>query len=378
VSCVASLLSESSLAIRNLSALQDGQPTLSAKTRPSSFEAHPLFAPRAGRLRMTRELRHEPVMVKEVVELLAATPQGVVLDATLGGAGHSVALLQASNRHRVVGIDRDPSALEAAGAALAPFGGRARVVRARFDQLAEVLAKEAPAEPVAGVLFDLGVSSWQFDLPERGFSYRFEGPLDMRMDPDSPVSAREIVNEWSAEALAELFAHNGEGRFGRRIAAAIVAARPIETTAGLAEVVRDALPGAARRGGGHPAKRVFQAIRLVVNEEEAQLPPALEQAAAALVPGGRIVVISYHSGEDRTVKSFLAGAEAGWCTCPPGLPCVCGAEPLVRQAKRGAILPSKEEVTRNRRAASARLRAAERLAAPWRSPRSQGGRDGRP
>lgn len=378
MSCAVSTLSESSLVIRNLSVVQDGQPTLSAKLRPSIFEAHPLFASRAGRLRMTRELRHEPVMLAEVVDLLTATPQGVVLDATLGGAGHAAALLQASNRHRVIGIDRDPAALEVAGRALAAFGGRAKTVRARFDQLGEVLASEAAGEPVAGVLFDLGVSSWQFDLPERGFSYRFEGPLDMRMDPDSPLSAHQVVNEWSPDELADLFVRNGEGRFARRIAAAIVAARPIATTAGLAEVVRNALPAAARRGGGHPAKRVFQAIRVEVNEEETQLPLALEQATAALAPGGRIVVISYHSGEDRTVKSFLAGAEAGWCTCPPGLPCVCGAEPLVRQVRRGAILPSKEEVARNRRAASARLRAAERLEAPWHSPSLGGGRHGRP
>lgn len=314
---------------------------------------------------MTRGRRHVPVMLGEVVEALVATPQGVLVDATLGGGGHAAALLEASSRHRLVGLDRDPSALAEAAARLAPFGARAKVVRARFDRLEEVLAAEAPGEPLSGVLFDLGVSSWQFDEEERGFSYRFSGPLDMRMDPDQELTAADIVNGWSEEALAALLAEHGESRFSRQIARAVVAARPLETTSRLAEVVAGALPGAARRRGGHPAKRVFQAIRVAVNDEAAQLPVAVEAALAALSPGGRIVVISYHSGEDRVVKRLFAAAAAGFCTCPPGLPCVCGAEPLVSVLTRGARLPSASEIAENPRSQSARLRVAERLETPW-------------
>lgn len=362
-----------SLVIRNLSEAPDGSSTLSANFRPRFLEANP----RAGRLRMTRERIHRPVMVEEVTELLATTPQGVVIDATLGGAGHAAALLERSNRHRVVGLDRDATALDTASGRLEPFGARAKVVRARFDELERVIASEAGGEPVSGVLFDLGVSSWQFDEPERGFSYRFEGPLDMRMDREAPLDAGEVVNSWPVDELAELFVRNGENRYGRQIARAIVAARPIATTTALAEVVAGALPGPARRRGGHPAKRVFQAIRIAVNEEDRQLPVALEAALAALAPGGRLVVISYHSGEDRVVKSLIAGAASGWCTCPPGLPCVCGAEPLVRALRRGARLASDEEIAANPRASSARLRAAERLSSSWRPRRTGDGADGR-
>ncbi len=328
---------------------------------------------------MTNEPRHRPVMVAEVTELLVGTAQGVVVDGTLGGGGHSAALLAASGRHRLVGIDRDPSALLAARRRLESFGPRAKVVQARFEEIEAVLAAEAPGEPIAGVLLDLGVSSFQLDTPERGFSYRFEGPLDMRMDPDEELSAHEVVNSWSAEELAELFARNGEGRFSLRIARAVEVARPIETTTELAEIVRDAIPARARRGGGHPAKRVFQAIRIAVNEEDRQLPLALNAALKVLSPGGRLVVISYHSGEDRLVKSVLKGAETGWCTCPPGLPCVCGAEPVVRLAWRGSRLASREEIEANPRAKSARLRAAERLAGPFRGPdpNDEGGSHGR-
>ncbi|HLI44139.1 MAG TPA: 16S rRNA (cytosine(1402)-N(4))-methyltransferase RsmH [Acidimicrobiales bacterium] len=318
---------------------------------------------------MTRAFHHEPVMLAEVVDLLADTPQGVLLDATVGGGGHARALLRASNRHRLIGLDRDPVAVEAARAALEPFGPRAVVVRARFDELRAVLDREAPGEPLSGVLFDLGVSSAQFDQPERGFSYRFDGPLDMRMDPDAGLRAADIVNGWPAEELAELFVEHGEVRFARRIARAIVSARPLDSTTELAEVVRHALPAPARRGGGHPARRVFQALRVTVNGELAQLPQAVEAALAALTPGGRAVVISYHSGEDRIVKQLFAAAAAGWCRCPTGLPCLCGAMPAVRLLRRGARTPSPSEQAANPRSSSARLRAAERLEAPWRPPR---------
>lgn len=317
---------------------------------------------------MTREYSHEPVMVDEIVAALTETPQGVIVDATVGGGGHAAALLEASNSHRLIGIDRDPAAVEAARSRLAPFGGRVRIVRGRFDQIAEVIEAEAPTEPVTGFLFDLGVSSWQFDEADRGFSYRFDAPLDMRMDPDQELTAADIVNKWPQAALEALLLENGETRFARRIARAIVEARPVQTTSELAELARAALPGAAKRRGGHPAKRVFQAIRIAVNSEAEQLPVALEAALSALAPGGRVAVLSYHSGEDRTVKQIFAEAAAGWCTCPAGLPCVCGAVPMVNVLTRGARLPSEDEVSANPRASSARLRIAERLDQPWRRP----------
>lgn len=345
----------------------DGLSTLSANLRPRNQWARPKGLPDAGRLRMTREFSHEPVMVEAVVEALATTPSGVIVDATLGGGGHSAALLRASTNHRVVGIDRDPQAVGAARSNLAQFGPRASVVQGRFDALEAVLAAEVHDEPLSGVLFDLGVSSPQFDESERGFSYRFEAPLDMRMDPSQPRSAATVVNEWGEDELAGLFSDNGETRFARRIARAIVAARPIATTTELADTVRAAIPAAARHRGGHPAKRVFQAVRIAVNDELAQLPIALESAMSQLAPRGRVVVISYHSGEDRMVKQAFAAAAAGWCTCPPGLPCVCGSVPALTVLTRGARLPSRQEVEANPRASSARLRIAERLDAPWRA-----------
>lgn len=321
---------------------------------------------------MTREeFLHDPVMLGEVVEALAATPQGVLLDATVGGGGHAAALLEASARHRLVGIDRDPDAVEAATRRLSPYGARATIVRARFDRLSGVLEEVAPDEPLVGALFDLGVSSPQFDSGARGFSYRFDGPLDMRMDPGEGTSAADLVNSLSEEELARLFADHGESRFSRVIARAVVAARPLETTAQLADVVRTALPAAARHGGGHPAKRVFQALRIAVNGELELLPHALEAAMERLSPGGRIAVLSYHSGEDRIVKARFAAAAAGWCRCPAHLPCVCGAVPVLRLLNRGARLPTAAEIARNPRAASARLRVGERLEGPWRPTREE-------
>ena len=301
---------------------------------------------------------HQPVMAAEVVELMTPIPPGVLVDATVGGAGHSRLLLEALPQIHLVGIDRDPVAVAAASAALAGYGDRAEVHQARFDQLAQVL-DGLEVSGISGALFDLGVSSPQLDVAERGFSYRSEAPLDMRMGPDAALSAADVVNEWSLRQLAELFADNGESRFAGRIARAIVAARPVVTTAELAEVVRLAIPAAARRHGGHPARRVFQAVRIAVNDELNVLPVGLDAAIERLVPGGRIVVLSYHSGEDRIVKSRFAQAESGGCTCPPGLPCVCGAQGSVRLLNRGARKPSAEEIAGNRRSQSARLRAVE-------------------
>lgn len=306
---------------------------------------------------------HRPVMVDEVVALLAPSPPGVLLDATLGGAGHARALLDVAPHLSVVGLDQDPAAVAAARNALASYGSRARVLHSRFDRLLDVLG-EFRVEGLSAVLFDLGVSSPQLDRADRGFSYRQEGQLDMRMDTTRRLSAAEVVNEWPERTLVQLFSDNGEPRFARRIARSVVAARPLLSTAELAAVVRDAIPAAARRTGGHPARRVFQAIRIAVNEELEILPDAFDAAIGALVPGGRCVIISYHSGEDRIAKDRLRHAATGGCQCPPGLPCGCGATPIVRLLVRGALRPSPAEVATNRRAESARLRAAERLPAP--------------
>jgi 16S rRNA (cytosine1402-N4)-methyltransferase len=304
---------------------------------------------------------HRPVMVDEVVGLLTPSPPGTVVDATVGGGGHARALLEAADHLTVLGLDRDPDAVAAATEALAPFGDRATVRRARFDRLPEVAAAEG-LDALSGVLFDLGVSSPQLDRPERGFSHRGEGPLDMRMDPDEPRTAGDVVNTLPEADLARLLRTYGDERYAGRIARAIVAARPLRTTAELAEVVRDAIPAPARRRGGHPARRTFQAVRIEVNDELAVLPGALDAAVDLLAPGGRCVVLAYHSGEDRIVKSRFREAATGGCTCPPALPCTCGAEPKVRLLRRGAWKPSPEEVAANPRAGSARLRAVEKLA----------------
>jgi 16S rRNA (cytosine1402-N4)-methyltransferase len=303
---------------------------------------------------------HRPVMVDEVVDLLAPSPPGVLLDATLGGAGHARALLDAAPHLTLIGLDQDPAAVKAASAVLAAYGSRARVEFARFDRIPEVLSRLGVGA-LSAALFDLGVSSPQLDRPERGFSYRGTGPLDMRMDPTGPVTAYDVVNRWPEDDLTQLFRANGEARFARRLARAVVAARPIESTTRLSDVVREAIPAAARRTGGHPARRAFQAVRVAVNQELEILPGALDAALAALVPGGRCAVISYHSGEDRITKERLRLGVTGGCQCPPGLPCVCGAAPTLRLLTRGAQRPGPAEIAANRRAESARLRAAERL-----------------
>lgn len=308
---------------------------------------------------MSQAFGHRPVMAQEVVELLEPVPPGILVDATLGGGGHAGAILAAHSRLRLVGIDRDRDALEAAAEALAGFGGRVVALHhGRFDRLAELVA---PGGPVSAVLLDLGVSSPQLDRSERGFSYRLDAPLDMRMDRSSGPTAADLVNASTEQELARLIAANGEHRFARRIARRIVERRPLTTTVELAEVVRDAIPAAARRTGGHPARRVFQAVRIAVNDELDVLAPALDAALDLLVPGGRCVVLAYHSGEDRIVKERFSAAATGGCVCPTNLPCVCGAVPRVRLLTRGARKPSPIEVEDNRRAESARLRACERL-----------------
>ncbi len=304
---------------------------------------------------MSQAFVHEPVMVDEVVSLFATVPAGVIVDATVGGGGHSRALLTAHPQLQVVGLDQDADAVQAAREQLAGFGERAEVHKSSFGALAELVQG-----PVSGVLFDLGVSSPQLDRAERGFTYRAHAPLDMRMDRDQSRTAAEVVNEMPADQLAGLLRENGEGRMARRIANAIAAARPISSTTQLVDVVRAAVPAAVARRG-HPAKRVFQALRIEVNRELDVLPVALDAAIDLLAPGGRCVVLSYHSGEDRIVKERFLNASTGGCTCPPGLPCACGATPTVRLLNRGARKPSAAEVAANPRAESARLRAVERL-----------------
>jgi 16S rRNA (cytosine1402-N4)-methyltransferase len=300
-------------------------------------------------------------MVDEITALFATVPSGTIVDATLGGGGHTAALLDSRGDLDVIGIDQDHDALQAATTRLAGYGDRLRTSQRRFDQLDEALV-EHDVEQISGALFDLGVSSPQLDRGDRGFSYRHEGPLDMRMDADQTWSADDVVNGYSESDLARIIKRYGDERFASRIARAICAARPIQTTTELAAVVTAAIPAAARRTGGHPAKRTFQAIRIEVNDELGVLPDALDQAVRATRPGGRIAVLSYHSGEDRIVKDRFAVA-AGACDCPDDLPCVCGAIQTVRVVRGVPKRASDAERQRNRRAASARLRVVERVEA---------------
>lgn len=302
---------------------------------------------------------HDPVMVREVTEVLEPIPTGVLLDATIGAGGHTAALLECRPDLSFVGLDRDPSALATAARRL-PGGVRMR--QCMFADLGAALA-ELGIGALSGVVFDLGVSSMQLDTPDRGFSYRAAGPIDMRMDPGAGLCASRIVNEWPTERLAGLLREYGDEAHARGIARAIVARRPLHDTVELAEVVRSAIPARHRRRGGHPAKRSFQALRIAVNDELGQIPPALTQAIDHLVPRGRGVVLSYHSGEDRLVKDTLVAAVTGGCACPPRLPCVCGAVGRIRLLSRGAARPGPAETRRNPRAASARLRSFEKLSA---------------
>ncbi len=310
---------------------------------------------------MTGEFAHAPVMSREVVSVFASVPAGLLVDGTVGGAGHARALLDARPDCRLLGLDRDAEAVAAATAALASFGHRATVVHSGFEDLALVLPGQG-AGSVGGVLFDLGVSSPQLDRPERGFSYRADAPLDMRMDRSQALSAREVVNEYEEAELARVIARWGEERFARAIARRIAARRPLETTAQLAEVVRDAIPAAARRRGPHPARRTFQAIRMEVNAELDHLAAGLDAAFSALAPGGRLAVLSYHSLEDRMVKHRFTD----WSSppqLPRGLPVPPDqpAPPGVLVTRR-ALRPSGAEVEANPRAESARLRVVERAA----------------
>jgi 16S rRNA (cytosine1402-N4)-methyltransferase len=307
---------------------------------------------------------HVPVMLERVLEILApavANRPAVVVDATLGMGGHSEALLAAHPELTLIGLDRDPEALRRSTARLAPFADRVHLVHAVYDEIAAVVTRLGHPR-IDGALFDLGVSSLQLDEAARGFAYAQDAHLDMRMDPTTGISAAEVVNTYTAQQLARILRVYGEERFASRVAGAIVRARekqPLTSSARLAELVRDAIPAATRRTGGHPAKRTFQALRIEVNQELSVLEAAMPAALGVLGVGGRIVVLSYHSLEDRIVKrAFAAGASS---TSPAGLPIeLPGTEPVLRLISRGEE-PSEAEVVRNPRAASARLRAAERI-----------------
>jgi 16S rRNA (cytosine1402-N4)-methyltransferase len=310
------------------------------------------------------EYRHTPVLLAEVLQHLSLHEGSVVVDCTLGGAGHAKRIADLiAPTGTLVGIDQDDAALEAAAVTL-PLGQHAILIKGNFGELDRLLT-EANVPYADGFLFDLGVSSHQLDFAERGFSYQADAPLDMRMDPTAGgISAADVVNSYQESDIARVIREYGEERWASRIAAFIVAARarrPVATTLELVGIIKDAVPAAARRGGPHPAKRTFQALRIEVNHELEALGTALEAAVRWLAPGGRIVVISYHSLEDRTVKRVL-GAHARGCVCPPELPvCTCARTPVLRVLTSKAVTPSAEEVAANPRSRSAKLRAAEKL-----------------
>ncbi len=307
---------------------------------------------------------HVSVLLREAVDALAIKPDGVYLDCTAGGGGHSEEIARRLTTGRLISLDQDADAVRAAGERLAPYGERCRVVRANFADAADVLS-DLGIRKLDGATADLGVSSYQLDTAERGFSYMADAPLDMRMDRDhTALTAREIVNTYSEAELADLIFRWGEERFARRIASAIVARREKEEitgTAQLAEIVKNAIPAAARAGGHHPAKRTFQAIRIEVNSEIRILEPSIRSIVGLLAPGGRISVITFHSLEDRAVKDAFADLASG-CVCPPDFPvCVCGRRPQIKLLNKKPILPSEKEIGENPRARSAKLRAAEKL-----------------
>jgi 16S rRNA (cytosine1402-N4)-methyltransferase len=306
---------------------------------------------------------HVPVLAAEVRELLAVQPGETVVDCTFGAGGHASALArELRGDGKLIAIDRDPAAREHFERFRRQAGVQARLLRGDFSVVLSQLAENGVQADA--ILMDLGVSSMQIDEPNRGFSYSLDAPLDMRMDPSQELSAREIVNEWSERDLASTFKRYGEERYARQIARAIArrrADRPFERSGDLVDVIRAAIPAPARFGEGHPAKRVFQALRIAVNDELEALEQALPAAVEMLRPGGRLAVISFHSLEDRIVKHFLRDEERG-CDCPPDFPvCVCGKEPVLRAVQRKPIRPTQAEIDANPRAASARLRVAVKV-----------------
>ncbi|MCI9352661.1 MAG: 16S rRNA (cytosine(1402)-N(4))-methyltransferase RsmH [Lawsonibacter sp.] len=309
------------------------------------------------------EFTHRPVLLDECIEALNIRPDGVYLDGTLGRAGHSREIAKQLTAGRLICVDRDRDALDAARERLAPWMSRVELVHSNFDQIDEILDRLS-LTAADGMLFDLGVSSPQLDDGSRGFSYMADAPLDMRMDRAAGVTAADIVNSWSQEELKQLLFRYGEERCAPQIAGAIVrhrADKPIETTLELVEIIKGAMPPKALREKQHPAKRTFQAIRIAVNDELASVERMLQRAVPRLNRGGRLAVITFHSLEDRIVKTGLAGFARG-CICPPDFPvCVCGRTPDIKLVHKKPILPSGREIEENPRARSAKLRVAEKL-----------------
>ena len=308
------------------------------------------------------EYTHKSVLLDECIESLNIRPDGVYVDGTLGRAGHSREIAKRLTTGRLICIDRDMAAIEAAKTRLADWMDRVTLIHSNFSEVKEVLSA-AGVSGVDGMLFDLGVSSPQLDDASRGFSYMQDAPLDMRMDVSDPLTAHEVVNRWSFEELRRILTECGEERYSSKIAKTIVQVRetaPIETTLQLVDVIKSAMPPAALREKQHPAKRSFQAIRIAVNGELDALPPMLEGAVEALNPGGRLSVITFHSLEDRIVKQTMKSLAQG-CTCPPGFPvCVCGNKPKIKLVTRKPIVSGEAELAENPRARSAKLRVAEK------------------
>ncbi len=309
------------------------------------------------------EFHHVSVLLEECIAGLNIRPDGVYVDGTLGGAGHSSQIAARLTTGRLVGIDRDSVALRAAGKRLEPFGDRTTLVHSNFSEIATVL-DDLNIPGVDGILLDLGVSSPQLDDGERGFSYMVDAPLDMRMNSADAQDAGFVVNHWSYDELKRILYDYGEERYAPRIAAAICSRReekPIRTTLELVDIIRGAMPAAALREKQHPAKRSFQAIRIAVNDELGAVEKVMQEAIPRLNPGGRLAVITFHSLEDRIVKNAMAAAARG-CTCPPSFPvCVCGKKPQVKLITRKPIVSGNEELERNPRARSAKLRICEKI-----------------
>ena len=312
---------------------------------------------------MMDNAKHVSVLLDECIENLAIKPDGIYVDGTLGLGGHSYEIASRLTTGRLIGIDRDETAIARAGERLAPFAGKITLVHGNFSDTASIL-DDLGIDAVDGMLFDLGVSSPQLDEAERGFSYMNDAPLDMRMDRSEGLTAYDIVNDYSADRLNRIFWDYGEERYARRISAAIIAARekkPVETTFELVDIIKGALPAAALREKQHPAKRCFQAIRIAVNDELGAISALMDTAPDKLKTGGRLCVISFHSLEDRIVKSGIAARENG-CTCPREAPiCTCGFIKTLKSVCRKPILPGADEIERNPRARSAKLRVAERV-----------------
>lgn len=309
------------------------------------------------------EFYHVSVLLEECIDALNIKPDGIYVDGTLGGAGHSSQIAKRLTTGRLIGIDRDPVALKAASERLAPYADRVTLVHSNFCELAQVL-RDLDIPGVDGILLDLGVSSPQLDDGARGFSYMADAPLDMRMNAQDSLSAHTVVNTWPREELKRILYDYGEERYAPQIASAICRRReekPIETTLELVDVIRGAMPPAALREKQHPAKRSFQAIRIAVNDELGSVEKVMADAIPCLNAGGRLAVITFHSLEDRIVKTGMAAASKG-CTCPPSFPvCVCGKKPHVKLISRKPIVSGQEELDRNPRARSAKLRVCEKL-----------------